>query len=333
MMASTVRLMVVMIAMVGLLGAQAVCENVKKVTSSALGLAADQRVVRIEYSSGSQLEQIINDLNYKPEGWQASIRRVPRLYITDVPSRWRDKSFKELDVMTKKRLFFCFLGPLVLRSNELIQKNRDRATSIIEALRAGAAVSHQDQTFLREIVEAYKVAEGKTDLTDHSLHDKILSRVDTVPPSLVLAQAAEESGWGTSRFAVEGNALFGMWTWYGEGIKPLKQRSGLGNYKIAVYETPLQSVIAYMHNLNTHQAYKKLRARRAELRMAGTKVTGWDLASTLTKYSERGQAYVDSLQTLIKVNMLQPIDDAYLDNGPTLLLIPVGDVAKRMTSR
>ena len=88
-----------------------------------------------------------------------------------------------------------------------------------------------------------------------------------------------------------------------------------------------------MHNLNTHQAYKKLRARRAELRMAGTKVTGWDLASTLTKYSERGQAYVDSLQALIKVNMLQPTDDAYLDNGPTILLIPVGDVAKRMTSR
>ncbi|NIQ08939.1 MAG: glucosaminidase, partial [Gammaproteobacteria bacterium] len=140
-----------------------------------------------------------------------------------------------------------------------------------------------------------------------------------MPPSLVLAQAAEESGWGGSRFAVEGNALFGMWTWDSKGIKPLKQRSGLGNYKIAVYETPLQSVIAYMHNLNTHHAYKKLRARRAELRSTGAKVTGWDLASTLTKYSERGQAYVDSLRALIKVNMLQLVDDAYLDNGPTIL--------------
>ena len=117
------------------------------------------------------------------------------------------------------------------------------------------------------------------------------------------------------------------------GITPLKQRSGLGNYKIAVYETLLQSVIAYMHNLNTHHAYKKLRARRAELRMTGAKVTGWDLVSTLTKYSERGQAYVDSLRALIKVNMLQPVDDAYLGNGPTILLIQVGDNANRIASR
>jgi uncharacterized FlgJ-related protein len=148
--------------------------------------------------------------------------------------------------------------------------------------------------------------------------------VDTVPPSLVLAQTTEESGWGTSRFAVEGNALFGMWTWDGAGITPLQQRSGLGNYKIAAYETPLQSVIAYMHNLNTHQSYAELRARRAKLRSAGKKVTGWELAGTLTNYSERRQAYVDSLRSLMKVNMLEPTDDAYLGDGPTILLIPVG---------
>lgn len=332
-MTSTVRLIVVMIAIVGLLGAEAVCENVKKMTSPAHGSVANQLIVRIEYSSGLQLEQIIKDLNYKPEGWQAGIREVPRLFITGIPPRWRGKNFQELDVMTKKRIFFRFVGPLILRSNELIQTNRDRATSIIGALRAGAVVNHQDQTFLRQIAEAYKVAEAKTDLADRSLQDKLLRRVDTVPPSLVLAQAAEESGWGTSRFAVEGNALFGMWTWDSKGITPLKQRSGLGNYKIAVYETLLQSVIAYMHNLNTHHAYKKLRARRAELRMTGAKVTGWDLVSTLTKYSERGQAYVDSLRALIKVNMLQPVDDAYLGNGPTILLIQVGDNANRIASR
>jgi len=93
-----------------------------------------------------------------------------------------------------------------------------------------------------------------------------------------------------------------MWSWGDKGVTPLQQRSGLGNYKIASYETPLHSVIAYMHNLNTHQAYKALRARRAELREAGTKVTGWELANTLTKYSERSQEYVDSLHSLMKVN-------------------------------
>ena len=332
MMVATVRLMVIIIAMVGLLGSLASCKNVAQMAAPALGVAPDRRVERFEFSSGSQLEQFINDLNYKPEDWQAGNREVPRLYITDIPPHWRDKSSKELDVVTKKQVFFQFLSPLILHSNELIQTNRDRVSSIIGALRAGASVSNEDQTFLCEIAEEYNVSVYKTVLTDHALQDKLLRRVDTVPPSLVLAQAAEESGWGTSRFAVEGNALFGMWTWDGEGITPLKQRSRLGNYKIASYKTPLQSVIAYMHNLNTHQAYKKLRTRRAELRKADSKVTGWDLASTLTKYSERGQAYVDSLRSMIKVNMLQSADDAFLGDGPTILLIPVGEGVNRMAS-
>jgi len=333
MMTKTVRLIVGIIATVCLLDALASCKNVEKTVSPSPGIVAERPVERFEFSSESQLEQLINDLDYNPADWQAGIREVPRLYITDIPARWRDKSSKELDVVTKKQVFFLFLGPLILHSNELIQTNRARVVSIVEMLRAGAPVSNEDQTFLRETAEAYKVSAGKTDLiADPSLQDKLLRRIDIVPPSLVLAQAAEESGWGTSRFAVEGNALFGMWTWGGDGITPLKQRSVLGNYKIATYETPLQSVIAYMHNLNTHQAYKELRARRAELRKAGSKVTGWDLAKTLTKYSERGQAYVDSLRSLIEVNRLQPADDALLDNGPTILLIPVGEDANRTAS-
>ena len=167
--------------------------------------------------------------------------------------------------------------------------------------------------------------ESDLDIRDRALQDELIRRIDTLPPSLVLAQAAEESGWGTSRFAVEGNALFGMWTWGDEGITPQQQRSEHGDHKIASYETPQQSVIAYMHNLNTHQSYETLRVRRAELRSAGTKVTGWELAKTLTKYSERGQEYVDSLHALMKTNMLMPTDDAYLGDGPTILLIPVGE--------
>jgi len=327
MMAATIRLTVAIFLMAGFLGFQSVCDSAEKATASALGVDADRPVERFKFDSGAQLEKLINDLKYTPEAWQAGIREVPRLYITNIPPRWRDKTSKELDVVTKKRVFFRLLGPLILRSNELIQADRDRVTLIIKALRAGTAVSPEDQTFLRETAVAYKVIEGEAGLNDRSLQDKLLRRVDTLPPSLVLAQTAEESGWGTSRFAVEGNALFGMWTWGDKGVKPLQQRSGLGNYKIAAYETPLQSVIAYMHNLNTHQAYRELRARRAELRKAGTKVTGWELANTLTKYSERGQEYVDSLHSLMKVNRLKPTDDAYLGDGPTILLIPVGEGA------
>lgn len=309
------------------------CKSVEHMTSSSFGGMADIKVERFKFSSGSQLEQLIKDLNYKPENWLSSIREVPRLFITDIPSRWRDKTAKELDVVTKKQVFFLFLGPLVLHSNELIQANRVRVASIIETLRSGEPVSVRDFNYLHETAVTYKVSGGKDVLSDHAVQDEILRRVDTLPPSLVLAQAAEESGWGTSRFAIEGNALFGMWTWGGKGMKPLRQRSGMGNYKIASYETPLQSVIAYMHNLNTHQAYQNLRARRAELRKAGAKVTGWDLANTLSEYSERGQAYVHTLRALIEVNRLQPADDAYLRKGPTILLIPVDEETVHIASR
>jgi len=216
---------------------------------------------------------------------------------------------------------------LVLNANELIQADRQQLESIIGALRAGEMISPQQETFIREIAVAYKVAEGKgdVDIADQALQDQLIRRVDTLPPSLVLAQGAEESGWGTSRFAVEGNALFGMWTWGDEGITPKQQRSEHGDHKIASYKTPMESVNAYMRNLNTHRGYETLRTRRAELRKSGGKVTGWELAKTLTKYSERGQGYVDSLHALMKTNMLMATDDAYLGDGPTILLIPVGD--------
>jgi len=234
--------------------------------SSALpsALIGDRPVERFEYDSGKQLEKLVNDLGYTPEAWQAGIRVVPRIYLTNVPERWRQKTSKEVTVLAKKRVFFRLLGPLVLRSNELIQADRDRAQGIIAKLRKGAGTTPADTMFLRETAAAYKVSEGDAVLSDRALQDELLIRLDTIPPSLVLAQAAEESGWGTSRFADEGNALFGQWTWGGEGITPLEQRSQLGNYKIAAYETPLQSIIAYMHNLNTHPAYAALRARRGD---------------------------------------------------------------------
>ena len=323
---ATLRLGILMTVLLGLLFTNALCgsQETTKVLKQE-GLLADRPVERIEFSSGSQLEQIINGLNYTPESWQTGIREVPRLYLTDIPPRWRDKTSKEIDTTTKKRVFFRLLGPLILHSNELIQAQRDKVQTIIAAIRKGEKIRQGDQTLLLEIAAAYQVADGETDFVDKTLQDELLRRVDILPPSLVLAQAAEESGWGTSRFAAQGNALFGMWTWGEEGVMPLQQRSGLGNYKIAAYETPLHSVMAYMQNLNTHQAYSELRARRAELHKSGAKVTGWELAKTLTKYSERGQAYVDSLHSLMKVNRLQPTDDAYLTDGPTILLIPVGD--------
>ena len=299
----------------------------EKNEAELFGIDTDRAVERFEYDSPEQVEELAISLNYTSEAWQAGIREVPRLYITNVPPRWRDKTSQEITVVDKKRTFFRLLGPLILHANELIQSDRQQLESTVEALRAGKTLGSEKQAFLRETAIAYKVAEAESeiDITDRALHDELIRRVDTLPVSLVLAQAAEESGWGTSRFAIEGNALFGMWTWGDEGIRPQQQRAEHGDHKIASYETPMHSVIAYMQILNTHRSYESLRARRAELRGAGTRVTGWELANTLTKYSERGQAYVDTLHALMKINKLMQTDEAYLGDGPTILLIPVGE--------
>jgi Bax protein len=127
-----------------------------------------------------------------------------------------------------------------------------------------------------------------------------------------MAQAAEESGWGTSRFALHGNAIFGQWTTAGgEGLVPQQRPEGM-DYKVRAFDNLEQSVAAYMRNLNTHGAYKALRRARANLRLGGDALGGALLAGTLTKYSERGQDYVDSVRTIIHVNDLRELDDARL---------------------
>ena len=292
----------------------------------ASGVDSDRPVERFKYDSPEQVEELAISVNYTAEAWQARIREVPRLYITKVPPRWRDKTSDEMPVVDKKRGFFRLLGPLVLHANEMVLADRQALESIVATLRSGESISAGEEAFMRETAVAYKVGEreGDIDINDQALQEELIRRVDTLPPSLVLAQAAEESGWGTSRFAVEGNALFGMWTWGDEGITPEQQRSEHGDHKIASYKAPMESVMAYMRNLNTHRSYTALRARRAELRRSGAKVTGWELAKTLTQYSERGQGYVDALHGLMKTNVLMPTDEAYLGDGPTILLIPVG---------
>jgi len=290
--------------------------------AGAKGGAGDERV---EFTSYQELEPLMDRLGYTPETWQAGIREVPRLYLTDIAPRWRDRVSKEVSTTVKKRIFFRALAPLALRANELIQEDRARALEAIEAQRAGRALDEQQQLWLGELAVRYKVLDDAAAQLEPAALDELLIRVDSVPLSLVLSQAAEESGWGTSRFAAEGNALFGQWTWSGEGIKPKEQRGGKGDYRIAAFETPLLSVSAYMDNLNTHPTYAKLRAMRAEMRSKGERLSGWRLAEALDRYSERGAEYVDSLHGIMRVNQLDPADDAYLGDGPTIYLIPVGE--------
>jgi len=266
---------------------------------------------RVEISSPEDLLAFFETLDYTPEAWQEGIRDVPRVYLMGVGDNWKINS-QNIEVIQKKRIFFRSLGPLVLRANEKILADREK----LLALQAKGASSGEESAWLDDIAQRYR--------TDGADMAELAKRVDAVPPSLVLAQGAEESGWGTSRFAAEGNALFGQWTWGSKSIKPKEQREGLGDYGIAAFETPLESVEAYLLNINSHDAYAALRTRRAEMRDQSIALSGWDLAETLISYSERGSAYVDSLRSIMSVNKLQPTDGAVLAAGPEWEIYPAG---------
>ncbi len=265
---------------------------------------------------------LFDSLGYTPEAWQAGIREVPRVYLTGIGDRWRSQTVSEITVELKKRLFFRGLAPLVLRSNELILQDRERLARVREAL-AGGDLSPESAAWLTGLGEHYGVGDGTGASPTPEVLEQLWLRVDVIPPSLALAQGAEESGWATSRFAGQGNALFGQWTWGEHAMRPENQREGMGDYGVAAFETPLESVRAYMHNLNTHGAYEELRAIRTTAREAGAEPTGFDMSAGLSRYSERGEDYVASLRTIMRVNQLGPADDAYLGPRPAILLVAV----------
>lgn len=285
--------------------------------------AAPAAHTTFEFHSHDEVIEFFEQHQYGPEFWQKGDHSVPRFYLTHIPHRWGHDVAPHLTVQDKKRGFFFALAPLVLSANEDVAKERDQLSALLA--NASGAWSATDSQWLQDLAARYSV-EG--DLTDAGTQQTLMRRVDTIPTSLVLAQAATESGWGTSRFASAGNALFGQWTWSDEGITPTEQRTeSKGNYKIRAFDTPKQSVRAYLHNLNTGHAYTDLRKHRQHMRAQDKPLDGIDMAEGLLKYSERGQAYVDELRALIRYNKLQATDTATLRDMEPVWLVPVGDDA------
>jgi uncharacterized FlgJ-related protein len=170
----------------------------------------------------------------------------------------------------------------------------------------------------------YRLIKSTDESLDSDQYPELLLRVDIIPASLSLAQAASESGWGTSRFAAEGNALFGQWTWgKGKGMKPSEQRASThGDYRVASFGSTGLAAYSYALNMNTSGAYRDFRLKRADLRRQNLRVSGMVLAGTLLRYSERGQAYVDDIQRLIRQNRLDAADDAYLRKMAVVHIVP-----------
>lgn len=276
--------------------------------------------LRYEYSSFEEGSKLFNDLNYTPEAWQQGVREIPNLILVEIPDRWRETTAQEIEVKLKKQIFFRIIAPLALSVSAEIEYQRQELKGIME--KGLAALSDQEMQRLKKMAVTYKVIDTDAELSEEDL-EELWTRVDVVPLSLVLAQSAEESGWGTSRFAAEGNALFGQWAWGANAIKPKEQRAGKGDYGIARFDSPLESMRAYMMNLNTHPAYAELRKARASLRKEGKKPDGATLAKTLTRYSERGEEYVRTLLSMMNSNGLAAADEAYLKVDPVILFIPV----------
>lgn len=294
------------------------CDSSSIEYADATGGESLERVVVIaDYQA---VLDLFKEMDYTDKTWAEGRLEIPRIYLSSVPPQWGKSVSKAIDTKLKKRLFFRAIGPMVLRSNELIRQDRKRLLS----LRDSDKLSDKDVQWVQDLAEKYRI---KTKVEKpQQLIFPLLKRVDIIPASLILAQAAEESGWGTSRFAFSGNALFGQWTWGDKGITPESQRDGMGDYKIAAFDAPLQSVQAHALNLNTHSAYKKFRELRAKSRSEGKLLSGFDAAATLDKYSERGNGYVKSLQKIISYNNIKNADKAYLGSMEAIVLVPADQV-------
>lgn len=202
----------------------------------------------------------------------------------------------------RKEAFFGYMVPLVEQENDAILSSRARLLTI----QAEGAPGWAERRWLILLADRYELDDF--DATDPAHRAQLIKRVDKVPASIALAQAANESAWGTSRFARLGNNYFGQWCFVsGCGLVPEARNEG-ASHEVAAFASVRESVRRYMNNINTHIAYADLRTRRASLRSEGNAISGLALAPALIRYSERGQEYVNELQAMIRGNELQQYD-------------------------
>ena len=257
----------------------------------------EEVVTQYENTISLNAETTINlfeDLDYDLKGVRAG-QKVKPIYLTKLP-----KDLKTLgDTGKKRELFIKILLPLILDENEKISRDREKLFKIL----AKNFNSIGERVWLKRRFKEYKIE-------DKDL-GKLKMRMDIIPVSIAIAQAANESGWGTSRFALEGNALFGQWTWSKKGISP-KKADPNQSHKILQFQILKASVRAYKNNLNTHNAYQEFREARAKLRQSGDIINGLELTKYLKNYAAIGEKYVRILEDIIEKNSLTDFDKAIL---------------------
>jgi Bax protein len=264
-------------------------------------------------SSVARLQDMYAAMDFALSPIRRGYEPVPRLLLAELPEDYA--KVKQVD--QRKRLFFKTMLPLVLRVNEEIVTERRRLVGLMAIQEAGHDLQPLDRVWLDNLAERYQTNSGE--------FATLLRRVDAVSPALAIAQAVEESGWGRSRFARTGNALFGQRIWApGEGIVPHDREDG-ETFEVRAFDGLIDSVRAYALNLNRHPAYADFRATRAMQRATEVALDPYTLADTLIDYSERREHYVDTLKSILRANRLEQFEVARLAPRPT--------VASRVASR
>ena len=250
----------------------------------------DENTIRL---GASTLNEIFKSANYDLDIIRKT-KKVTPIYISVLPAEiGKIESTKE-----KKEIFIKIVLPLILRENEEIISDRKKLFRILGKIKNTRA----EKKWLKFKLKQYKVK--NSDLSELKI------RMDIIPVSLAIAQAAKETGWGTSRFALEGNALFGQWTYAADGLKP--EDAITGDHKVMRFNILQASVRAYKRNLNSHRVYKNFRSERAKLREKGEKINSLKLVKYLDKYAETGKLYTQILEKIIKQNSLMDFDQSKL---------------------
>ena len=245
--------------------------------------------------NASTLDQLFKDTKYSLKEVRKTKLVNPGYSIDLLP-----KEIKQIESIKKRKEFFVqIVLPLILEENYLIRLDRKRLFVILNKNNN----TESEKKWLKSKFKQYGVV--NRDFTTLKI------RMDEIPVSLAIAQAAKETGWGTSRFALEGNALFGQWTWNGEGIKPASADSG-ATHKIMKFKILQASVRAYQRNLNTHSSYKEFREARAIQRDNDGKLNSLELVKYLDKYAETGKEYIVVLKKIIEQNSLTDFDGVKL---------------------
>ncbi len=215
-------------------------------------------------------------------------------------------AINQVDV--KKQQFFDYLEDYIVAENEAIAAIRSELQAYAGVVASGAALSPRERDRVMALAELYRIE--TEELSERGIMDVLMRRVDVLPVSLALAQAANESAWGTSRFTLEGNNLFGQWCYEeGCGIIPRRRRDG-ATHEVKKFNSIAEAIEAYLLNINTHPSYRELRDMRETMRRRSNKLDPVQLALGLAEYSERGENYVDEVQTIIEQNNLQSRDQS-----------------------